>query len=155
MFVARRLPHLSSIRVAQSTVVNHVPRSFLSSGTHDDFMPKKKETTDEQLKPVLDLIDKQVKENPIMLYMKGTPAQPQCGFSLTAVRILNAVGVDFSSVNVLEYPAVREGVKLYSDWPTLPQLYVSGEFVGGCDVMSSMYKDGQLLQLMKDKKLVQ
>ena len=106
------------------------------------------------MKEVLSVIDKQVKENPVMLYMKGTPTKPQCGFSLQAVRILNAVGVDFSSVNVLEYPAVREAVKQYSDWPTIPQLYVGGEFVGGCDLMTSMYQDGQLEKLFREKKLV-
>jgi monothiol glutaredoxin len=89
-----------------------------------------------------------------MLYMKGTPSQPQCGFSMQAVRILNAVGVDFSSVNILEYPAIREGVKKYSDWPTLPQLYVSGEFVGGCDIMTEMYNDGSLEKKLKEKKLL-
>ena len=96
-------------------------RSF-SEGSHDDFKPKTKTPTDGQMDEVLGLIEKQVKENPIMLFMKGTPAQPQCGFSLQAVRILDAMGVEFSSINVLEYPAIREGVKIYSDWPTIPQL---------------------------------
>jgi monothiol glutaredoxin len=106
------------------------------------------------MKEVLDVVAKQVKENPVMLYMKGTPDKPQCGFSLQAVRILNAVGADFSSVNVLEYPAIREGVKLYSDWPTIPQLYVSGEFVGGCDIMTNMFNDGGLEKLLKEKQLI-
>ncbi|RYH32615.1 Grx4 family monothiol glutaredoxin [archaeon] len=106
------------------------------------------------LDDVVQMVGKQVKENPVMLYMKGTPQQPQCGFSLQAVRVLNAVGVDFSSVNVLEYPAIREAVKLYSDWPTIPQLYVGGEFVGGCDIVTNMYNDGSLEKLMKDKNLI-
>jgi monothiol glutaredoxin len=124
------------------------------SDSHDDFKPKRKEVAD-GMDDVLKMIDKQVKENPVMLYMKGTPQQPQCGFSLQAVRILNALGVDFGSVNVLQYPAVREGVKLYSEWPTVPQLYVAGEFVGGCDIMTSMYNDGELEKLFKEKKLVE
>lgn len=124
------------------------------SESHDDFKPKMKSAT-EGMDDVLKLIEKQVKENPVMLYMKGTPQQPQCGFSLQAVRILNAVGVDFGSVNVLQYPAIREGVKLYSEWPTIPQLYVAGEFVGGCDIMTSMYNDGELEKLLKDKKLLE
>jgi monothiol glutaredoxin len=126
-----------------------------NSGSHDDFLPKKKKVEDAMMQEVVDLIGKQVKENPVMLYMKGTPQQPQCGFSLQAVRILNALGVGFSSVNVLEYPAIREGVKIFSEWPTLPQLYVAGEFVGGCDIMTQMFQDGQLEQLMKEKKLLE
>ena len=106
------------------------------------------------MEDVLKLIDSQVKDNAVMLYMKGTPSQPQCGFSMQAVRILNAVGVDFSSVNVLEYPAIREGIKKYSDWPTIPQLYVSGDFIGGCDIMTSMFNEGQLEKLMKEKKVL-
>jgi monothiol glutaredoxin len=124
-----------------------------SSDSHDDFKPKKKSVPTE-LSDVVKLIDSQVKENAVMLYMKGTPSQPQCGFSMQAVRILNAVGVDFSSVNVLEYPAIREGIKAYGDWPTIPQLYVRGEFVGGCDIMTSMFQEGELEKLMKEKKVL-
>ena len=101
------------------------------------------------------MIEKQVKEHDIMLYMKGTPSQPQCGFSMQAVRILNATGVDFSSVNVLEYGAIREGVKQYSQWPTIPQLYVKGEFVGGCDIMTTMFQEGELESLMKEHNLLE
>lgn len=104
---------------------------------------------------VLKLIESQVKENPVILYMKGTPSRPQCGFSSQAVRVLNAVGVDFSGVNVLEYSSIREGIKHYSDWPTIPQLYVKGEFVGGCDIMVSMYNDGELEKLLKQHKLLE
>jgi monothiol glutaredoxin len=126
----------------------------MSAESHDDFKPKRK-VIEEGMDEVVKLIDKQVKENAVMLYMKGTPQQPQCGFSLQAVRILNALGADFSSVNILEYPAIREGIKVYSEWPTLPQLYVAGEFIGGCDIMTTMYQDGQLEKLFKDKKLIQ
>lgn len=96
-----------------------------------------------------------MKTNDVMLYMKGTPSRPQCGFSGQAVRILNVVGVDFSSVNVLEYNAIREGIKIYSEWPTVPQLYIKGEFIGGADIMSSMYNEGELEKLLKEKKLLE
>lgn len=126
-----------------------------SDESHDDFKPKAKVSVSDEMSEVKDLIHKQVKENPILLFMKGTPSQPQCGFSLQAVRILDAVGADFSSINVLEYPAIREGVKQYSDWPTIPQLYIDGEFVGGCDIMTSMFKDGELEKMLKDKNLIE
>ena len=128
-------------------------RYFSNNDSHDDFKPKKKNVPT-GMEDVLKLIDSQVKDNSVMLYMKGTPSQPQCGFSMQAVRILNAVGVDFSSVNVLEYPAIREGIKKYSDWPTIPQLYVKGDFIGGCDIMTSMFNEGQLEKLMKEKKVI-
>lgn len=127
-------------------------RYFSKDASDSDFLPKKK--IPEGMDEVVKLIDKQVKENSVMLYMKGTPDAPQCGFSMQAVRILNAVGVDFSSVNVLQYPAIREGVKIYSEWPTIPQLYVAGEFVGGCDIMGTMYQDKSLEKLLRDKKLL-
>ena len=90
------------------------------------------------------LIKEQVESNDVMLYMKGTPSAPQCGFSMQTVRVLNAVGVDYASVNVLDFPAVRDGIKSYSDWPTIPQLYVKGEFVGGCDIITTMFTEGEL-----------
>lgn len=126
----------------------------VSPESHDDFKPKKKLVVPEGMDEVLKLIDGQVKANDVMLYMKGTPSQPQCGFSSQAVRILNAVGAEFSSVNVLEYNSIRDGIKVYSDWPTVPQLYVKGEFVGGCDIMTSMFTSGDLEKLMKEKKIL-
>ena len=147
----RRFPLLQ----IKPKIVTFLSSRVLSTTTdsHDDFKPKRK-AIPEGMKEVLSLIDSQVKGNPVMLYMKGTPSQPQCGFSGQAVRVLNAVGVDFSSVNVLEYPAIREGIKTYSEWPTVPQLYVKGEFVGGCDIMTSMFTDGELEKLMKEKKVL-
>ena len=85
-----------------------------------------------------------------MLYMKGTPAAPQCGFSQQVVRILHATGAEFSSVNVLEDASIREGIKDYSQWPTIPQLYVGGEFVGGCDIVTQAFQSGDLDQMLKD-----
>jgi monothiol glutaredoxin len=96
------------------------------------------------------LIHKQVTENPVVLYMKGTPQFPQCGFSANAAAILKACGVgEFFSVNVLESNEIREGVKAYANWPTIPQLYVKGQFVGGSDIMRELYQSGELQKLLK------
>ena len=92
-----------------------------------------------------------VKSNDVLLYMKGTPAFPQCGFSAVTVQILSHVGVKFKAVNVLEDPEVRDGIKAFSNWPTIPQLYVKGEFVGGCDIVREMAASGELTQLFADK----
>jgi len=98
---------------------------------------------------VQDKIREQVTKNRVVLYMKGTPQFPQCGFSATVVEILKRCGVsDYVAVNVLEDTAVREGVKAYANWPTIPQLYVNGEFVGGCDILREMYQAGELQQLL-------
>jgi monothiol glutaredoxin len=145
---------LKASRVATSGSGIHCVRNF-SAGGHDDFAPKKKGGAPEGMDAVLKMIDSQVKENDIMLYMKGTPSTPQCGFSGQVVRILNATGADFSSVNVLEYPMIREGVKQYSQWPTLPQLYVKGEFVGGCEIVTDMFKKGEFETLLKSHKLLE
>jgi len=144
----------SSIRSTAQGARSLLCRQF-SVGGHDDFAPKKKQAEPEGMDAVLKMIDSQVKENDIMLYMKGTPSAPQCGFSGQTVRILNAAGVDFSSVNVLEYPMISEGVKQFSQWPTLPQLYVKGEFVGGCEIVTDMFKSGELDTLLKSHKLVE
>ena len=98
---------------------------------------------------VQELIKEQVTNNPVVLYMKGTPRAPMCGFSATAVQILQACNLPlFFSVNVLEEPAIREGVKVFANWPTIPQLYVRGEFVGGADIMREMYQSGELKTLL-------
>ncbi|MBW7902292.1 MAG: Grx4 family monothiol glutaredoxin [Rhodocyclaceae bacterium] len=95
------------------------------------------------------IIHQQVTGNPVVLYMKGTPQFPQCGFSARAVQILNACGVNaFYSVNVLENPDIRQGIKDYANWPTIPQLFVKGEFVGGSDIMTEMYQAGELQQML-------
>ena len=98
-----------------------------------------------------DTIDQLVKTNDVVLFMKGSPDFPQCGFSSTVVNILGVVGVHYGAVNVLEDPVVRQGIKDYSNWPTIPQLYVKGEFVGGCDIVREMYESGELKQLLVDK----
>ena len=92
-----------------------------------------------------------VKANDVLLYMKGTPVFPQCGFSAMAVQILNHVGVKFKAVDVLADPEVREGIKAFSNWPTIPQLYVKGELVGGADIMREMFEGGELKSLLTEK----
>ena len=96
-------------------------------------------------------IDQQVKSNDVFLYMKGTPDFPMCGFSSRVVQILDYLGVDYKSANVLEDQELREGIKAYTNWPTIPQLYVKGEFVGGCDIVREMFQAGELQQALKDK----
>jgi monothiol glutaredoxin len=95
---------------------------------------------------IQDLVDK----NPVLLFMKGSPLFPQCGFSSRAIAILNHLGVEFESVDVLQDQGIRQGIKSFSDWPTIPQLYVKGEFVGGSDIMMEMYESGELAQLLED-----
>jgi monothiol glutaredoxin len=95
-------------------------------------------------------IKQQVSKHPVVLYMKGSPDFPQCGFSANAVRILNACGVEnLFTVDVLQNPDIRQGIKQYSNWPTIPQLYVNGEFVGGSDIVTEMYQSGELQKLLK------
>jgi monothiol glutaredoxin len=100
---------------------------------------------------VFERIKQELAANDVVLYMKGTAAFPQCGFSAAVVQILSQLGVAFKDVNVLEDPTVRQGIKDYTNWPTVPQLYVKGEFVGGCDIVREMYMDGELQNLLKDK----
>ena len=96
-------------------------------------------------------IQQQIDDNRVVLYMKGTPALPQCGFSQVTSEILKRLGVDFKTFDVLQDAALREGIKQFSKWPTIPQLYVNGEFVGGCDIVRSMYESGELQNLVAAK----
>jgi monothiol glutaredoxin len=96
-------------------------------------------------------IDNEVKANDIVLFMKGTPQQPMCGFSGQVVQILDYLGVPYKGLNVLESDELRQGIKTYSNWPTVPQLYVKGEFVGGCDIVREMFQANELQQLLKDR----
>ena len=102
----------------------------------------------------LDAIRRTVTDHPVVLFMKGTADQPQCGFSSTVVRILDHMGVEYHDVNVLADQNIREGVKEFSDWPTIPQLYVKGEFVGGCDIVREMFQTGELKALLDEKGVV-
>ena len=102
---------------------------------------------------VQDTIKQQVEGHPVVLYMKGSPQFPQCGFSATATQLLKMSGVDqLFTVDVLQDPGIREGIKQYANWPTIPQLYINGEFVGGCDIMKEMYQSGELQKLVAAAK---
>ena len=100
---------------------------------------------------VKDLINKEISENEVCLFMKGTPDAPQCGFSMAVSNMLKILEVNFQGVNVLEDQNIREGIKTFSDWPTIPQLYIKKEFVGGCDIVKEMYETGELAKLLETK----
>ena len=101
--------------------------------------------------PTADRIRRDISENDVVLYMKGTPVFPQCGFSAAVVQVLDQLGVKYKSFDVLLDPSLRETIKGFSNWPTLPQLYVKGEFVGGCDIVREMYQSGEFADLLKSK----
>jgi len=101
--------------------------------------------------PVFARIRQEVEESPVVVFMKGTPMFPQCGFSAAVVQALTNLGGKFKGIDVLSDPSLREGIKQYTNWPTIPQLYVKGEFVGGCDIVREMYGTGELQQLLEEK----
>ena len=100
---------------------------------------------------VVERIKRDIADHPVVLYMKGTPVFPQCGFSAAVVQILTHMGVKFKGIDVLSDPEIRQGIKEFSSWPTIPQLYVKGEFVGGCDIVREMFEAGELNSFLKDK----
>lgn len=100
---------------------------------------------------VRNFIDNEIKSNDVVLFMKGTPGFPQCGFSSQVVQILEHLGVDYKGINILTSDELRQGIKDYSNWPTIPQLYVKSEFVGGCDIVREMFQEGELQKLFDDK----
>ena len=101
-----------------------------------------------------DLINKEIENNDVCLFMKGTPDAPQCGFSMAVSNILKILEVNFKGVNVLENQQIREGIKEYSEWPTIPQLYIKKEFIGGCDIVKEMYENGELKKVLEEKNIV-
>ena len=101
--------------------------------------------------PVQERIEREINDHDVVLFMKGTPIFPQCGFSAVMVRVLSHLGVKFKGIDVLSDPALRGGIKAFSDWPTIPQLYVKGDFVGGCDIVREMFETGELAQLLADR----
>ena len=105
---------------------------------------------DQQVK---EKIEKEISNNEVCLFMKGTPDAPQCGFSMATSNILKVLEVNFKGVNVLENQNLREGIKVFSDWPTIPQLYVKNEFIGGCDIVKEMYESGELAKLLESKNI--
>ncbi|CAI5742406.1 unnamed protein product [Peronospora destructor] len=159
--VARSVVHSGRYTLSTRIVQNVAPvmsmkHCFFSAksddNSHSDFQPQYHAAKSNDKDKILKMIESHVKMYPVMLYMKGTPASPQCGFSMQVVRILHAQGVSFDSVNVLDHAEIREGVKEYSQWPTIPQLYVNGEFVGGCDIITDMNKSGELAELLTEFK---
>ena len=111
--------------------------------------------TDVASSPAIDFIAKTVAENPVVLFMKGVPDQPRCGFSSIAVQILDHLGVSFVGVDVLQDDELRQGIKTFTDWPTIPQLYVKGEFVGGSDIVREMFQSGELKTLFAEQGLIE
>lgn len=103
--------------------------------------------------PIFETIKQQIAQDDVVLYMKGTGDMPMCGFSAAAVQILNNLGISFASYNVLENEDIRQGIKDYNNWPTIPQLFVKGEFVGGCDIIREMYQNGELQSFLKEKQI--
>ncbi len=101
--------------------------------------------------PVFERIRSDIQANDVVLYMKGTPVFPQCGFSATVVQVLSHLGVKFKGIDILTDPSLRQGIKEFSNWPTIPQLYVKGEFIGGCDIIREMYATGELQELLQTK----
>ncbi|BDA49289.1 Monothiol glutaredoxin-S15, mitochondrial [Coccomyxa sp. Obi] len=117
---------------------------------HDDFKPKFKAEAEPRSAPsAVDQIKQDISSHDVFLYMKGVPEAPQCGFSNMACRILDAYGVEFGSRNVLADPAIREAIKEYSQWPTIPQVYIKGEFVGGSDILMGMHQSGELTEALE------
>ena len=102
---------------------------------------------------ISDLIGKEIENNEVCLFMKGTPDAPQCGFSMAISNMLKILEVNFKGVNVLENEKLRQGIKDYSDWPTIPQLYIKKEFLGGCDIVKEMYENGELIKFLEEKKI--
>lgn len=98
----------------------------------------------------IEKIKKIIEENKVCLFMKGTPDAPQCGFSLAVANILKHLNVDYKSINILEDPEIRQGIKDYSDWPTIPQLYINNNFIGGCDIVKEMFEKGELEKVLKN-----
>lgn len=103
---------------------------------------------------ILKQIEETVSNNDVVLYMKGTKDFPQCGFSAVTVQILSNLGINFLDVNVLSDMEIRQGIKEFSDWPTIPQLYIKGEFIGGCDIVKEMFQSGELQELLKEKGII-
>lgn len=104
---------------------------------------------------VMEEIKNEISNNDIVLFMKGSPERPMCGFSGTVVKILNILGAQFKGIDVIKNEPIRQAIKEYTDWPTIPQLYIKGEFIGGCDIVREMYESGELKELLKSKQLAQ
>jgi monothiol glutaredoxin len=126
---------------------------YIYVGNAPDRRTGLRRLANEDIMAIEQFIDNEVKSNDVVLFMKGTPQFPMCGFSGQVVQILDYIGVPYKGLNVLENDELRNGIKSYSNWPTIPQLYVKGEFVGGCDIVREMFQAGELQGLMKEKGL--
>ena len=131
---------VARVSAVQATPVAWVPRRFCSF-------------SDEEKTEIMDEMKNDIKSSPVVLFMKGEPEQPRCGFSSKSVEVLKQYGVAYTSYNVLAHPAVREGIKEISGWPTIPQLFVAGEFVGGCDLMLEMHQSGDLADIFQSNSM--
>jgi len=141
-----RMPGLRHFALNTQRFALHIGQSWVETGGPEGVaLQEDRDMSIEQF------IDNEVKSNDVVLFMKGTPQFPQCGFSGQVVQILDHIGVGYKGLNVLESAELRNGIKVYSNWPTIPQLYVKGEFVGGCDIIREMFQAGELQQLFADK----
>jgi monothiol glutaredoxin len=104
--------------------------------------------------PTKDLINNEITNNEVCLFMKGTPDAPQCGFSMAVSNMLKILEVNYKGINVLENQSLREGIKEFSEWPTIPQIYIKGEFIGGCDIIKEMYENGELKKILEEKNII-
>uniref|UniRef100_A0A803QKX3 Glutaredoxin domain-containing protein n=1 Tax=Cannabis sativa TaxID=3483 RepID=A0A803QKX3_CANSA len=140
----------SSTRTATGSFVQYGRRfsNTNDSDTHDDFKPTSK--LDSSNLSLKDIVEQDIKENPVMVYMKGVPDLPQCGFSSLAVRVLSLYDVPLSARNILENPELKTAVKAFSQWPTFPQIFIKGEFIGGSDIILNLHQTGELKEKLKD-----
>lgn len=149
---ALRLQSASSVAGARVLYGLSGQKSFSTIGedpdTHNDFKAVNKAPKD--VPSARELVEKDIKKNPIMLYMKGVPAAPRCGFSALAVKVLQQYGVPFSARNILEDQELKESIKSFSNWPTFPQIFIKGEFVGGSDIILNMHQSGELKEMLND-----
>ncbi|XP_031489101.1 monothiol glutaredoxin-S15, mitochondrial [Nymphaea colorata] len=166
MSMARSLSNLIWKKV-MSSGATYSPRNLVEAGvltecnrkwyasmpddpdSHDDFQPKKKIVDSASLK---DIVENDVKSNPVMIYMKGVPDAPRCGFSALAVRVLQEYGIPLHARNILEDSDLKNSVKAFSNWPTFPQIFIKGEFIGGSDIILNMHQSGELKEKLKDLK---
>lgn len=147
MALRRFIPTISRLRTTQTV---HLRSLCETSGSHSDFSAVHKAPTG----TVKDRIEGHLQESKVVLYMKGIPSQPACGFSWKTTQILNAMGVEYKAHNVLSDDQLRQGIKDFSAWPTIPQLYINGEFVGGCDIVEGMARNGDLKKLLDESGAV-
>ena len=147
---------LARMRTPASMFMQVAPFVTRPGSSDPDFQPEVKTQDEKVYEEVKAKITELVKSNPVVIFMKGSPENPQCGFSRAVVKILAAEEVDdYIYADVLKNPAIREGVKKYSDWPTIPQVYIKGEFIGGCDIVTDMHKSGELKKLLKESGIVE